>query len=191
MLLGALQVTPLNKRRYKTRCSSGDPWTKSSSHAFCLSIDTEWRVHAERHPQWCYKRWSEEFKTEVVKLLCSCFRTALIHYAVVYCVLTALCLLLSWPVRGGILCKLWKAITDYRQKPAWGLNGDNHSEKSGRVSQQLSVLLLTSVFIGARLFGENAACCHVYGAAFQPHETLFDRVMSGVFLSFWKQGFWN
>lgn len=35
------------------------------------------------------------------------------------------------PARGGILCKLWKAITDYRQKPAWGLNGDNHSEKSG------------------------------------------------------------
>lgn len=56
----------------------------------------------------------------------------------------------SWcPVRGGILCKLWKAITDYRQNPAWGLNGDNHSEKSGLGSPNNSVFLLdTSVFKG-------------------------------------------
>lgn len=53
------------------------------------------------------------------------------------------------PVRGGILCKLWKAITDYRQKPAWGLSGDNHSEKSGLGSPNNSVFLLyTSVFKG-------------------------------------------
>ena len=32
------------------------------------------------------------------------------------------------PFRGGILCKLWKAITDYRQNPTWGLNADKHSD---------------------------------------------------------------
>lgn len=52
---------------------------------------------------------------------------------VVCCLTVGYCCL----VRGGILCKLWKAITDYRQKPAWGLNGDNHSEKSRL--QQLSI----------------------------------------------------
>lgn len=35
-----------------------------------VSLDTEWRVHAEQHPRRCNKRWPEEFKTEVINLFC-------------------------------------------------------------------------------------------------------------------------
>lgn len=40
--------------------------------AFCVHLDTEWRVHFERYPQRRNERRSEEFKTEVSAFVFPC-----------------------------------------------------------------------------------------------------------------------
>lgn len=88
----------------------------SKGNAFWLSVQEKLCKNVLKHvimgDYWPQKYW----KAELWDIQCNfCFGSILY---VVYCELTVFSVC---PVRGGILCKLWKAITDYRQKPTWGL----------------------------------------------------------------------
>lgn len=98
------------------------------------------------------------------------------------------------PVRGGILCKLWKAITDYRQKPTWGLKWRQPLREVWTFvpTAQYSPLYLS--IYKSKTFRRRTCVRRVRRAAFNPHKKLFDWSCQSILVilkkgSLWKQQF--
>lgn len=92
------------------------------------------------------------------------------------------------PVRGGILCKLWKAITDYRQKPTWGLKWRQPLREVRTFVPTTQYSPLTSVFIRARLLGEDLTSD---GEQLSTHTRNSLTLRVGSILIILKKGFWK
>lgn len=106
------------------------PWASSISCTNDLThfVDSDRGVHVGWPSPPCDERRPEEFEIKVHNIQFSLLHCQIASHVndlietLMSYVVIIVCLYLShvFLLRGGLLCKLWKAITDYREKPAWG-----------------------------------------------------------------------
>ena len=105
-------------------------WPRASSLS-CTNdlthfVDSDRGLHVRGPSPLCDERRPEEFEIKVYNIRYSLLHCQIASHVndlietLISYVVIIVCLYLShvFLLRGGILCKLWKAITDYREKPA-------------------------------------------------------------------------